>query len=42
MCEVSDTGKQQPTKFNRLYCDHCEKNLLPEKLNNPKYGDVST
>ena len=42
MCEVSDIGKQQPTKFNRLSCDHCDKNLLPKMLNNPNYGDVTT
>ena len=42
MREVNNIGKQQPTKFNRFYCDHCEKNLPPNMLNNPKYDDVNT
>ena len=40
ICTVSDIGKQQPTKFNRLYWNHYE-NILPKMLNNPKYGDVT-
>ena len=36
--EVSNTREKPPARFNRLYCDYYEKNILPKMLNKTKFG----
>ena len=35
--EVSNDGMQAEKTFNRIYCDHCERSLFPNVLNNEVY-----
>ena len=39
---ITDIGMKSPETFYRMYCDHCEKTILPNVLKNEKYGNFKT